>query len=212
MTTLLRILFCLFVTLTITTGFVTADSNNPAPLGFEFGMSDGDAKKQIKNNGHNIIKNEMDSKKVRTIIFEGVVVDFTKVKGIDQKTRLEFFHNKLMSSAVMIKTSDDLEFIDIQNELLKQIVSRHGEPSATDNMFSYDIWEWDIEHLGLVLSANRDKGKLKLEYTYHPVASTKVESELNIKRKGEYRHPADQMFKDGNYSQQGGPGDRTFTP
>ena len=116
-----------------------------------------------------------------------------------------------MSSAVMIKTLDNLQFIDIQNEILKSIVSEYGEPDATDRMFSYDTWEWDIEHLALVLSANRDKGKLKLEYTYHPVANTKVQSELNIKRKGgEDRHPADQMFKDGNFSQQGGPGSRTF--
>jgi hypothetical protein len=210
MKTLLRAIFCLFVTLIITTGFVTADSNNPAPLGFKFGMSNGDAKKQIKSNGYNIIKNEKDSKKVRTIIFEGAVVEVTDEKGIDQKTRLEFFNNKLMSSAVMIKTNDNLQFIDIQNDILKSIVSKYGEPAATDNMFSYDTWEWDIDHLGLILSANRDKGKLKLEYTYHPVASTKVESELNLKRKGDVRHPADQMFKDGNYSQQGGPGARTF--
>jgi len=210
MKTLLRAIFCLFVTLIITTGFVTADSNNPAPLGFKFGMSNGDAKKQIKSNGYNIIKNEKDSKKVRTIIFEGAVVEVTDEKGIDQKTRLEFFNNKLMSSAVMIKTNDNLQFIDIQNDILKSIVSKYGEPAATDNMFSYDTWEWDIDQLGLILSANRDKGKLKLEYTYHPVASTKVESELNLKRKGKVRHPADQMFKDGNYSQQGGPGARTF--
>jgi len=210
MKALLTAAFYLFVTLIVTTGIITADSDKPAPLGFEFGISNGDAKKQIKNNGYNIIKNEKDSKKVRTIIFDGAVVDVTDEKGIDKKTRLEFFNNKLMSSAVMIKTNDNLQFIDIQNDILKSIVSKHGAPTATDSMFSYDTWEWDIEHLGLVLSTNRDKGKLKLEYTYHPVASTKVQSELNLKRKGEVRHPADQMFKDGNFSQQGGPGNRSF--
>jgi len=205
-----NIICFLVISFVVTTAFAAEDSSNTAPLGFKFGMSDGNAKKQIKSQGHDIVKNEMDSKEVRTIVFEGTVVDVTKEEGVDQKTRLEFFKNKLMSTAVMIKTNDDLQFIDIQNELLKHIVSKYGEPSSTDNMFSYDTWEWDIDHLGLILSANRDKGKLKLEYTYHPVATTKVEAELNLKRRGEYKHPADQMFKDGNYSQQGGPGARTF--
>ena len=205
-----RTVILLFVILVISAGFISADSYKLAPLGFEFGMSDGDAKKQIKNSGYEIIKNEKDSKKVRTILFDGTVVDVTEEKGIEQKTRLEFFNDKLMSSALMIKTNDNLQFIDIQNEILKGIVSKHGEPSATDRIFSYDTWEWDIDHLVLVLSANRDNGKLKLEYTYNPVASKKVDSELQLKRKGEVRNPADQMFKDGNYSQQGGPGARTF--
>ena len=210
MKTLILTALYLFVTLLVTTGIITADSGKPAPLGFEFGISNGDAKKQIKNSGYKIIKNEKDSKKVRTIIFDGAVVDVTDEKGMDQQTRLEFFNDKLMSSAIMIKSNDNLQFIDIQNDILKSVVSKHGEPSATDSMLSYDTWEWDIDHLILILSANRDKGKLKLEYTYHPVANTKVQSELNIKRQGETKNPADQMFKDGNYSQQGGPGARTF--
>ena len=204
-------IFCfLFVALAIAVSGAHAESTVHAPLGFKFGMSNGDAKKQIKNNGFSIIKNEKDSKDVRTIVFDGAVVDLTGVSGLDQKTRLEFFGNKLMSTAVMIKTFDDLEFIDIQDALLKKIVSKYGEPDATDEMFSYETWEWDTEHTVLILSANRDKGKLKLEYTYHAVATTKVQSELNLKRKGEIKNPADQMFKDGNYSQQGGPGARRF--
>ncbi len=205
-----KLIYLFFVVMTVTASTAAADSLNTSRLGFKFGMSNGDAKKQIKNNGHKIVKNEMDSKEVRTIIFEGAVVEFTDVKGADQKTRLEFYKNKLMSAAVMIKSSDDLEFVDIQNEMLKQIVSKYGEPTATDKMFSYDTWEWDIDHLDLMFSTNRDKGKLKLEYTYNPVATTKVEAELDLKRRGEVRSPADQMFKDGNYSQQGGPGARTF--
>ncbi len=202
-----NIVFMLFISFT---AIAVADNSGTAPLGFEFGMSEGDAKKQIKNHGREIVKNEKDSKEVRTIIFEGTVVELTREKDVDQKTRLEFYKNKLMSSAVMLKTDDNLQFIDLQNEFLKHIVSKYGEPTATDNMLSYETWEWDIDHLAMILSANRDKGKLKLEYTYHPVATTKVKSELNLKRKGEYINPADRMFKHGNYSQQGGPGARTF--
>lgn len=206
MNIILTIIFSVFITFTINTVSVFADSFNPSPLGFKFGMSDGDAKKQIKSNGHSIIKNEMDSKDVRTILFDGVVVNVTDIDGIEQNTRLEFFKNKLMSSALIIKTSDDLQFIDVQNDLLKYIVSAYGEPNATDNMLSYETWEWDVDNTVLILSANRNKGKLKLEYTFHPIASTKLETERDKKRKGEYRSPSDQMFKDGNYSQQGGPG------
>ena len=61
----------------------------------------------------------------------------------------------------------------------------------------------------LILSSNRNKGELKLDYTYMPIADYKVEQELEVKRKGEIKNPADQMFKDGNYSQQGGP-ERAF--
>lgn len=208
-------------TISITTGFilfllilsvphVSAESPDPAPLGFKFGISNGHAKKQIKNSGYKIIKNEMDSKEVRTIIFDGAVVELSDVSVFDKKTRLEFYKNKLMSSAIMIQTTDDLKFVDIQNDILTKIVSKYGEPDATDNMFSYETWEWDTDHTALILSANRDKGKLKIEYTHHEVATTKVEAELNLKRKGEYKNPADQMFKDGNYSQQGGPGARRF--
>ena len=200
------IIFSVLITITINTFSVFADSLNHSPLGFKFGMSNNDAKKQIKSNGHSIIKNEVDSKDVRTIIFDGVVVDVTEIEGIEQNTRLEFFQNKLMSSAVIINTSDDLQFIDVQNDLLKYIVSAYGDPNATDNMLSYETWEWDVDNLGLILSTNRNKGKLKLEYTFHPVASTKLEKELDKKRKGEIRSPSDQMFKDGNFSQQGGPG------
>jgi len=200
------IIYSVLITFTINTVLVFADSLNHSPLGFKFGMSDSDAKKQIKSNGHSIIKNEVDSKDVRTILFDGVVVDVTNIDGIEQNTRLEFFQNKLMSTAVIINTSDDLQFIDVQNDLLKYIVSAYGDPDATDNMLSYEIWEWDVDNLGIIISTNRNKGKLKLEYTFHPVANAKLETELNKKRKGEYRSPSDQMFKDGNYSQQGGPG------
>ncbi len=210
MKTLTMITCLIFAALAVTFTNVSAENTDMAPLGFKFGMSNGDAKKQIKNNGFSIIKNEKDSKEVRTIIFDGAIVDLAGISAVDQKTRLEFFQNKLMSSAVMFQTSDDLEFIDIQNAILKKIVSKLGEPDATDNMFSYETWEWDTDDTRLILSANRDKGKLKVEYTHHPVAIKKVETELNLKRKGEIKNPADQMFKDGNYSQQGGPGARKF--
>ena len=200
----------MFIALAVAVSSVSAEDTEQAPLGFKFGISNGDAKKQIKNNGFSIIKNEKDSKKVRTIVFDGALINLAGESGLDQKTRLEFFENKLMSTAVMIQTNDDLEFIDIQNAILKRIVSKLGEPDATDNMFSYETWEWDTDHTALILSTNRDKGKLKLEYTHHAVATIKVKSELNLKRKGEIKNPADQMFKDGNYSQQGGPGNRKF--
>ena len=186
----------------------TAQSEDTAPLGFKFGISDGDAKKQIKSHGHSIIKNEKDSKEVRTILFDGTVVEVTDIDVSDQATRLEFFDGKLMTSAVVIETSDDLQFVDVKNDLLKKFVVLYGEPDDRDNMLSYEIWEWDINDMQLILSANRKKGKFKLEYTYHPVASTKHKKELQFKRKGEVRSPVDQMFKDGNYSQQGGPGNK----
>lgn len=207
-----KILFVLIFGLIIFSSgnFLYADSHDQSPLGFKFGISDGNAKNQIVSQGHSIIKNEKDSKDVRTILFDGTIVEVTEIDDIEQKTRLEFFENKLMTTAVMIKTNDDLQFVDVQNDLLKRFVTLYGEPDGRDNMLNYDIWEWDINDMQLILSANRSKGKFKLEYTYHPVATSKHKKELEFKRKGEVRSPVDQMFKDGNFSQQGGPDNRNY--
>ena len=85
------------------------------------------------------------------------------------------------------------------------IEADHGKPSSRDNMLSYDIWTWNTQDTKLILSTNRNKGEVKLDYTNMPIAEFKLDKELEVKRKGKTKNPADQMFKDGNFSQQTGP-------
>ena len=59
------------------------------PLGFKFGMSSKDAKKLINNSGNTILKNEKDSKGIRTILFDGIIVDYP---GIDEAEKKSRFH------------------------------------------------------------------------------------------------------------------------
>ena len=179
--------------------------NDDSHLGFTFGMSSNKAKDIIGKHGNLVIKNDIDSKKVRTILFEGIVIEYPAVDDSDKKTRLEFFDDKLMSTQLIVKKLDGSQFIGIRNQILADLESKYGKYSSKDNMLSYDIWTWSSDHLTMVLSTNRKKGEVKLEYTYKPVAAHKTEKELDVKRQGEKRHPVDQMFKDGNYSQQGGP-------
>ena len=175
------------------------------PFGFKFGMSSKDAKNLIKNNGNDIIKNEVDSKDIRTILFDGLLVEYPGIDNTDRKTELEFYNDKLMSTMLVVKGLNGSQFVEIQNKLISNIEAEFGEPNSKDNMLSYDIWTWRMDHLKLILSTNRNKGQVKLDYTYVPIADIKVQNELEVKRKGEIKNPADQMFKDGNYSQQGGP-------
>lgn len=200
------ILITLFLSCLIFGSQVLSDNNFVNnPFGFNFGMSSKDAKKLIKNNGNSILKNEIDSKDIRTILFEGVIVDYPGIENTDKKTELEFYNDKLMSTILVVKGLSGNQYVDILNKLQSSIEAEFGEPSSRDNMLSYDIWTWRMEHLKLILSANRNKGQVKIDYTYVPIANVKVENELEVKRKGEIKSPTDQMFKDGNYSQQTGP-------
>ena len=192
--------------LVATANLYSDESNINNPLGFKFGTSSKDAKNIIKSNGYEILKNEVDSKDVRTILFNGIIVEYPSINENDKKTRLEFFKDRLMSTQLIVKNLSGSRFVEIQNELINSIETDYGEPNSKDHMLSYNIWTWKTEDLKLILSTNRNKGEVKLEYTYMPVAYSKAEKELEFKRKGKVRSPSDAMFKDGNYSQETGTG------
>jgi len=208
--TILNKTVCIFVFLLgffiLNTTVYSDDNIVDNPLGFKFGMSSKDAKKLISNSGNEIIKNEVDSKEIRTIIFNGLIVEYPGIDETDKKTKLEFYNDRLMSTLLVVKKLNGPQFIEIQNELMGNIEADFGKPSSRDNMLSYDIWTWKMEDMKLILSTNRNKGEVKLDYTYMPIAEFKIDKELEVKRKGEKtKNPADQMFKDGNFSQQTGP-------
>ena len=200
------IFFLLLVFLISNAAVYSNDDYMDDSLGFKFGMSSKNAKELIISNGNKILKNEVDSKDVRTILFDGIIVEYPSINEADKKTRLEFYKDRLMSTLLIVKNLSGSQLIGIHNGLLKNIEADFGEFGSKDKILFYNIWTWKREDLKIILSTNRNKGEVKLEYTYMPIADFKVEQELEVKRKGEFKNPAEQMFKDGNYSQQGGPG------
>lgn len=217
----LRILTCSFLLLPsfLILNFSAYPNNNSLHPLFElpFGMSSKNAKKLIAGNNREILRDEIDSKEVRTISFNGVIVEYpsiSDVKEINKRTKLEFYDDRLMSTSLVVGKLNGVRLAKARNEFLQSIEVDFGSSTSEDRTGFYDIWTWKKQNLKIILSTNSNKGEIKLKYIYTPIADYKVERELNVKRKGEFKHPADQMFKDGNYSQQSGPqtGRSNFVP
>lgn len=211
-------LFLLLPSFLILNSSAYSDNGGLSPLlELEFGMSGKNAKKLIVGNNREILKDEVDSKEIRTISFNGAINEYPYISDINkaaQRTKLEFYNDKLMSTSFVIKKLQIGQFTEVLNEFLKSIKADFGDFISKDTVGSYDVWTWRQQDLKIVLSTNRNKREIKLKSTYTPLADYKAEEELNVKRRGEIRHPADQMFKDGNYSQQSGPmkGRNSSTP
>lgn len=109
-----------------------------------------------------------------------------------------------MSALLVVKKLEGSQFVDIYNKLLKNIEADFGDFTSRDNMNFYDIWTWEKDNLKIVLSTNRKNGQIKIKYTYIPIANYKAKKELRVKRRGKLKNPAEQMFKDGDFSQRGG--------
>ncbi len=216
----LRILTCAFLLLPsflILNFKAFSDSSLHPLLELEFGMSSKNAKKLITGNDREILKDEVDSKEVRIISFNGGIVEYPSISDVEEankRTKLEFYDDKLMSTSLVVGKLDRVRLAKVRNEFLQSIEADFGGSASKDSIGFYDIWTWKKQSLKIILSTNRNKGEIKLKSIYTPIADYKVERELNVKRKGEIRHPADQMFKDGNYSQQSGPqtGRSNFVP
>lgn len=170
-------------------------------LGFEFGMSKDEAREQIKSHGGQVIKNEVDTKEIRTLAFNGAMTQLPVDNMESVVTELEFFDDKLMSSALVVNDAPDSEFTNYRNSLIDYLNGKYGEPNNSEKMLTYHIWTWDLPDTKLVFSSNQNKGQLKLNYIYKPINQERIAKEISEKRKGgERKNPADQMFKDGDYS------------
>lgn len=176
-----------------------AQADTASPLGLEFGISKDDAKKQIKSSGLNIVKNEVDTKEIRTLKFAGVLTELPVERTDNAFTELEFFDDKLMTSAVSIDNTD-ADFENYQDSFIDYLINKHGKPYDSEKMFNYRVWTWDLSDTKLVFSTNSDKKSVKLSYTFKPINQKRIAREIREKRQGEKKNPADQMFKDGNYS------------
>lgn len=172
------------------------------PFGFQFGMSNKSAKELVSSSDYKILHNEVDSKEVRIVIVNGLLVGPPVVLDEAPNTRLEFFDDKLMSVSMTLDSIEKERFGDTERRLADYLKSEYGEPSDSEKMFSYQLWSWNINDTELLMSSNDKKSSIKVEYSYKPIMEKKYQKELSAKRKG-YRiekDPATQMFKDGNYS------------
>ena len=126
-----------------------------SPLGFEFGISKKDAKKVITANGKRIIEEKKDSKKIRTIVMQGVIVELpVNPNGLDVRTGLEFFDKKLLSTSLAFQAEDNPTEEWIEEAFTEYFYDRYGEPVEVDEMMYFKTWTWQLPKVKLVLHTN----------------------------------------------------------
>jgi len=178
-----------------------AQESDVSPLGFPFGINKKDAIKIIDSNGKRIVENKVDSKEIRTIIMQGVIVNLpVEVDGVDVMTGLEFYEKKLLSTSLIFAAADDAEKIELENEFSDYFTEQYGEPAERDSMMYFTTATWHMQDVKLVLHTNEKNNTVKVEYTYKPVHQAKIEDELDQKRGTIKIDPAKQMFLEGDYS------------
>jgi hypothetical protein len=197
-----RLLILIVLSLFITVRHAAAQQNaDLAPLGFTFGISDDDAEDLIETNGKRIMENSVDSKKIRTIVMQGMIVTLpVDLEGKDVSTGLEFYDGKLLSSSLNLNTKDSFEESQMRDELMKYLTGKYGEPSSSDSMLTFKTWTWNMPDVKLVFHTNEKNNNMKVVYTYEPVNQAKHEKELDKQRGTEEINPAEDMFIKGDYS------------
>lgn len=197
-----RLLILIALSLFITVRHAAAQQNpDLAPLGFAFGISDDDAEDIIETNGKRIMENNVDSKKIRTIVIQGMIVTLPlDLEGKDVSTGLEFYDGKLLSSSLNLNTKDSFEESQMRDEFMKYLTGKYGEPSSSDSMLSFKTWTWNMPDVKLVFHTNEKNNDMKVVYTYEPVNQAKHEKELDKQRGTEESNPAEDMFINGDYS------------
>lgn len=174
-----------------------AEQTLKSPLGFEFGTDKDDVKKIINSNGVDILHNSVDTKKIRLIRFPGVFAELPVQNAKQVFTELEFFDDKLMSSAVLINSREPETDSKL---LLDHLKESYGDPVNSEQMLTYYVWTWEFEDTKMVFSKDSNSGNLKLNYIYKPINQKRIAREIQRKRDGDVKSPADQMLKEGNYS------------
>jgi len=184
-----------------------------SPLGFQFGISNKDAKKVIDTNGKRIIEDKVDSKKIRMIVMQGVIVDLpVNPHGLDVQTGLEFYDKKLLSTSLIFNAEDTPTEQWLEEAFSEYFNDRYGEPSETDEMMYFKTQTWRLPKVKLVLNTNTKDKIVKVNYTYQPINQAKIEKELNEKRGDKAIDPAKKMFLEGDYSKPSDYDDRYKAP
>jgi hypothetical protein len=178
-----------------------AENSDVSPLGFQFGINKKEAIKVIDSNGKRIVENQVDSKDIRTIIMQGIIVTLPiDTDGKDVMTGLEFYKKKLLSTFIIIAAVDASEKTELEKEFTDYFTEQYGEPVERSSMLYFTTTTWHMHDIKLVLHTNEKKNTVKVEYTYKPVHQSKFEDELDERRGTIKSDPAKEMFLDGDYS------------
>ncbi|MCK5390891.1 MAG: hypothetical protein KAJ31_00530 [Deltaproteobacteria bacterium] len=193
-------LFFLFIVIGLPI-YSMAENSDISPLGFQFGINKKEAMKVIDSNGKRIVENQVDSKDIRTIIMQGVIVTLPiDTDGKDVMTGLEFYNKKLLSTSLIFAAVDASEKTELEKEFTHYFTEQYGEPVERSSMLYFTTTTWHMHDIKLVLHTNEKKNTVKVEYTYKPVHQSKIEDELDERRGTIKKDPATQMFLDGDYS------------
>lgn len=180
---------------------VFSQQGDLSPLGFTFGINKKQARKVIDSNGRRIVKDEMDSKEMRVILMQGVIVNLPiDVAGKDVMTELEFYKKKLFSTSLVFAATDETEKTEIETDFDKYFTEEYGKPVERDSMMYLTSATWHIPDVMLILHTNTKDNTVKVEYKYKPGHQAKFEDELDYKRGTVHTDPATQMFLEGDYS------------
>ena len=176
-------------------------SRGSSALGFDFGMSKKEAMKVIESKGKKILENTVDSKEIRIILIQGAVEEIPlNIPEQQSLTQLEFYDDELMSSTLVLESADYLSRNEMANQLYQFLTERYGETTNQEKILNFVTWTWRQPKVKVVLTADQNSDIFKIAYTYEPLSQTKMEEELELKRRGKPEDPATQMFLEGNYS------------
>lgn len=175
--------------------------DNSSALGFNFGLSRKQAVQVIESKGKKIIENSVDSKDIRTILFQGTVEEIQlNIPESQSLTQLEFYNDELMTSTLIVESADLLSRDEMANMLYQFLIDRYGETSSQEKVLNFMTWTWREPKVKVVFSADQNSDIFKIAYTYEPLSHTKRQKELDEKRKVKPEDPATQMFLEGDYS------------
>jgi hypothetical protein len=177
------------------------ENKNASALGLNFGISRKDALEIIKSQGKEVLEDTVDSKRIRTIMVEGALIELpVDISNVNLKTKLEFYDNELMNSSLVFKSSDILNQSALEAELLKYLNGLYGAPRGKEELLNMTTWNWYIPDIEVILSTNPQNNTARIDYVYKPINQSRMEEELEKKEKGEAPDPAKEMFLKGQYS------------
>lgn len=194
-------LFVITLTILALPNISLAQQSDLSPLGFKFGINKKQAKKVIDSNGKRIVEDEKDSKEMRIIVMQGVIVDLPiDADGKDVMTELEFYKKKLLSTSLVFNATDEAEKDQLEKEFDEYFTKEYGEPTERDSMMYFDTITWHIPDVMLILHTNNKTNTVQVEYKYKPGHEAKFEDDLDVKRGTIHKDPATEMFLEGDYS------------
>jgi hypothetical protein len=177
------------------------ENKNVSALGFDFGISKKDALEIINSQGKKVLEDVVDSKRIRTIIVEGALIELPMdLSSVGLETKLEFYDDELMISSLVFKSGDVLNQSAVEAEILKYLNGLYGEPSGKEEVLNMTTWSWYIPDVEVVLSNKPENNSARIDYIYKPLNQSRMEEELQRKQKGEKVDPAKKMFFDGTFS------------